>query len=195
MPLPPRQPDLRAAIRQAMDDPAYRTTHKQIDDDLGVQSVGGGGEVHQAAANDMAGPVGFFCRQAADDEEIAVRCQAGDVVVAFRIAPPSDVSSAAAREPVLYDSSGNRIRCNGSAGPEITVGAGVCNIRSDGALTKKVALDGDKCSGTELMNVWMGQVETVCNGVAALSVVPLSSTFNEDAIANALATSSKLKAE
>ncbi len=192
MPLGNRPADLKAAIRAAMDDPAYRTVHTQIDDDLGVQSLGGGGEIHQAARNDLAGPVGFFCRQAAEDEEIVVRCQAGDVVVAFKLAIPSDVASAGVHEPVLFDPSGNRIRCNGADGPEVTVGAGVCKVRSDGGRTVPVARDGDEAQSNGTFDTWAAAVEL---GVTAAGGSVATPWVAGQALAGVSASSTKLEAE
>jgi len=63
------------------------------------------------------------------------------------------------------------------------------------AATKAVALHQDTCPAAALMATWMGQVETICNGVVPLGVAPLSTTFATTSIATVTATSTKLKAE
>ena len=143
MPLGTRKLDIRALIREHGDEPATRTIHVQIDPDGGVQSLAAGKDVHQASDNDNVYPPGFFCKQAANDEEIKVRCDGNWVIIAINVAAPADVLAARTREPVLWDPSGNRMRCNGADGTETTVAAGgVHKIRTADAATKPIAYAG-----------------------------------------------------
>lgn len=157
----------------------YRAVYNKMDSDGGVQATGAGGHIIQATDLEATVPQpGVFCKPAADDELINARTGAGDVIIAVRVAIPSDVMSRNAHEPCLWDDKGNRIELNGDSGVtlkdkdsnsvelkcaggiEIKPEQGVAKVRRGTEATKAVGLHQDTVNPAWYMTIWINQVST-----------------------------------
>lgn len=165
--------------------------HVESRNDKGRYSgVGHAGEPIKEALT--AYPYGFRSYAPANTGLVFTRSAAGLLVLSQENALPDGVSEPLNGETLLYNAHGAQVHLDENGDIIHEPKAGRYIKLGDGA-AKKVALDGDRCPGTELMNTWMAAVEAGIPTGTPPAV--LASTFNESEIANAMASATKVKAE
>lgn len=156
---------------------------QNMDEDLGVQCVGfGGEEVAQVENIEITGPYGEISRPPAASLGLRIWTSAGETIIAVQsYDEPNDWENGEG-EKMLYSSDGcyvylqaGKITVKTPGGLSVVLDDDANTIKIGEAPTKKVVLDGDYTDANSTLGLWMSQVSIAINALAPGSISPIPS--------------------